>query len=133
MADLNKILNNIQNKTSSVEESVQTLLAQYDDLFRESTKLFNEERTASDGKMDGLEDFYRMVQTIRRNRDVIGSITRGIKSIRPINQFKIIEEDDRPHKTPTPKGKGPKGPSPVLNEQSIQNLQIPTEEQVTNA
>jgi hypothetical protein len=62
MADLNNILDSIQKKTSDVEKSVQDLLSGYNDLFREGTRMFNVERIASNGKMDGLEDFYRLIQ-----------------------------------------------------------------------
>jgi len=141
MPDLNNILDDIQKTTSEVDEAVQNLLAKYNDLYREGTRMFNEERTASNGSMDGLEDFYRLVQIIRRNRDVVGSLTRGMKNIRAMAQFKVIEEDiqSKPKKPPkkppmagAPKEKGPIGPSPEINEKNIQSLKIP-EESVTTA
>jgi len=137
MPDLNNILNNVQKKTSEVDEAVQNLLTTYNDLYHESTKMFNEGRVASNGNMDGLEEFYRLTQVIRRNRDVIGSITRGMKSIRTMDQFRIIEEDvqsksKKPPKKPPMAGttkEKPKGPSPSpeINEESIQNMKIPNE------
>ena len=54
--------------------------------------MLTEERTASGG-MTGLEDFYRMVQTIRRNRDVVGSTLRGLANLRPLAGFQVIEEE----------------------------------------
>jgi len=129
MPDLNNILNDIQKKTSEVDEAVQNLLAKYNDLYREGTRMFNEERTASNGSMDGLEDFYRLVQIIRRNRDVVGSLTRGMKNIRTMDQFKVIEEDIRSKPKKPPKKSSlagsSKGQSPKINENNIQNLKIP--------
>ena len=137
MPDLNNILNSIQKRTSEVNEAVKNLMVGYNDLYHEGNKMFNEERTASDGNMDGLGEFYRLVQIIRRNRDVVCSINRGMKNIRSMDQFKFIEEDvqqEKIKKTPKKppltgilKGKGPKGPTPEISEQNIQDFKIPEE------
>ena len=48
--------------------------------------------------MEGLEAFYLAVQTVRRNRDVIMSLAKGLKSLRPLANFKFVEEEiDPPH------------------------------------
>jgi hypothetical protein len=65
--------------------------------------------------MTGLEDFYRMIQTIRRNRDVIGSLVRGVINLRSLKEFKVVEEDDTVEKKPRKKkdGSGPVAGAPV--------------------
>ena len=89
--DLNKILNEVQKDSSNIEKQLKAMFGKYSNFYQEANSQFNEERTASNS-MTGLEDFYSMVQTIRRNRDVIGSLLRGINSLRPLNDFKVIEE-----------------------------------------
>jgi len=137
MPDLNQIMSNIQKQSKDTEEMIIKLLSQYEDLYREGNRIFASERTASNGSLDGLEDFYRLLQVIKRNRDVVGSIFRGLKNLRPMSEFKFIEEnvpDQKPKKPPKKppltgvskeKPKGP--PSPEINEKNIQNLKIPSE------
>jgi len=84
----------VQCRGSDIKTSLRNLLEAYENLYREGTHLLNQERLAAKGQMTGLEEFYRMVQTFRRNKDVAGSLLRGFESMRPIDEFKIIEEDD---------------------------------------
>ena len=51
------------------------------------------ERTASKGSMVGLEQFHRLVQIMRRNKDVASSLVRGITNLRSMSSFKFIEEE----------------------------------------
>ena len=94
MADLNRKLINISEKTSKLQNDILDLLRGYDDLFQEANRIYMSERMSSDNS--GLEDFQLLVRTIRRNRDVIGSIYKGITNIRPTEKFKFIEEEVRP-------------------------------------
>jgi hypothetical protein len=93
MADLNKMLGEIQKESTDLKKDLQELFSSYDSLFRESNHSLQEERLAANGKMAGIEEFYIMVQSIRRNRDIIGSMLRGINGLRPLSVFKVIEED----------------------------------------
>ncbi len=64
---------------------------------------------------DGLEEFYRLLLLVRRNRDVIGSLNQGAKNLRPMGQFKFIEEDLPKRETPAQirnKRKNMKRPAP---------------------
>lgn len=95
MADLNKMLADINAKGIILEQNLRDFLRQYENLYHEANNQFVSERNVT-GSMEGLEDFYRMVNTARRNRDVIGSLMRGIKSLRPMDKFRIVEEDIKP-------------------------------------
>lgn len=97
--DLNKEIRHIQKISLDIEKQLKTLLIQYEELCREGNKQFNNERTIS-GSMNGLEDFYRLIQTLKRNKDLIGSLFRGIKGLRPLTGFKIVEEDFKPKAEP---------------------------------
>ena len=92
MPELERTLAAVQKDSKDLKNRLRRLLMNYDGLYREANKAFREERTVNGG-INGLEEFYRLVQTVRRNRDVIGSLMRGIGSLRPMEQFRIIEED----------------------------------------
>ena len=93
MADLNKIMVDVQNQTKKTGDELRKLLTQYDKLFREANILYMGERSASHGSMEGLDDFKKLLFTIRRNKDVAGSLVRGMTSLRSMKKFQIIEED----------------------------------------
>lgn len=90
--DLNKMVVDIQKGCSELDNRLKKVFGKYEDLYREANRHFVNERTSS-GSIKGLEDFYHMVQMIRRNRDVVGSLVRGVASLRSLKEFTIIEED----------------------------------------
>lgn len=91
MADLNRQLIGVTQKTSRLKDDLIALLRDYEGLFHEANGLYLAEERTSDNA--GLEDFYMLIQTIRRNRDLIGSVLKGISNIRPTDRFKFVEED----------------------------------------
>jgi hypothetical protein len=90
--DMNKSLKGLQDRFSKIKNELRTLLDDYDGMFREVNKVYIDEKTAS-GTTAGLEEFYRLIQVMRRNRDVIGSLVRGSNGLRPIDKFKFVEEN----------------------------------------
>jgi len=93
MADMNKQLANVQERETELKRQIRNLLGTYEDLYKESNRTLMSQRVAARGNMDGLEEFYRLVQTVRRNRDVVGSMMRGVENLRPLSEFRFIEED----------------------------------------
>jgi hypothetical protein len=93
MAELNSMLSDVQTRSADLKKVLIDLFTTYEDLYRQSNRLLQEERQASDGKMAGMETFYMMVQTIRRNRDIVGSMIRGVNGIRSLSAFKVIEQE----------------------------------------
>jgi hypothetical protein len=93
MADLNKLLNDVRSRGDKVSDDLQGLFVAYEMLYKESHDQFISERNAANGKLDGLEEFYRLIGIIRRNRDVVGSLQRGLRSLRPVKEFSFVEED----------------------------------------
>jgi hypothetical protein len=89
--DLNLNISEIKKTGTDVERKLKDFLGKYDSFYREALHQYESERTASGIK--GLEDFYRLVQTVKRNRDVIGSLLRGMDNLRPITEFRWVEED----------------------------------------
>ena len=91
-SDLNKMMVDVYKDSSDIEKSMRHLLNKYDILYRESSRQYFEERHAS-GSAQDLGDFYRLVQTLRRNRDVMGSLVRGISNLRSLSGFKFVIEE----------------------------------------
>lgn len=102
MPDLNKLMVDIQKSSSDIEVQLKTLFGKYESLYHDANSQFTTERIASSGSMDGLENFYHLVQVIRRNKDVMGSLVRGISNLRSISNFKFVEEEV-PKPVPKPK------------------------------
>jgi len=95
MADLNGELIDVHRRAGKIEKDLLALLKIYEDIHHNANHELMEQRQAARGSMVGLESFYRLVQTLRRNRDVVGSMVRGIHNLRPLHQeFRVIEEDE---------------------------------------
>ena len=92
MADLNQLLGEVDQKKSRIEASMKELLGKYEDLYREAQHLYVYERRASKST-EGLEDFRFVVGRIRRNRDIVGSMLRGMQGLAGMGKYKFIEED----------------------------------------
>jgi hypothetical protein len=134
MADLNKQLLNVNQKTARLKEEIMSLLRDYEGLYHESNGLYLNEKVASNN--EGLEDFYILLQTIRRNRDVVGSVFKGLSNIRSTERFKFVEEEVSEKKPEQKKQRKTKGhievPPPSLVEISPVVLQGIKEPEVIN-
>lgn len=93
MADLNKLMVEVQKEGTDLEKRLKNFLIKYEELYREGNMQLMSERTASAGSMEGLEQFHRLVQIMRRNKDVAGSLVRGISNLRSMSNFKFVEEE----------------------------------------
>ena len=102
--DLNLTISEIKKTGTDIEKKLKDFLSKYDSFYREAQHQFEGERISS-GSTKGLEDFYRLVQTVRRNRDVVGSLIRGMDNLRPITEFRWVEEDIPEVKQAKPKKK----------------------------
>jgi len=100
MADLNQLLGEVDTKGGLMEASMKELLSKYEELYREAQHQYVYERTASKST-EGLEDFRFVVGVIRRNRDIIGSMLRGMRGLKTVGKYKFIEEDVPEPKTAT--------------------------------
>jgi hypothetical protein len=90
--DMNKTMQELQERFARIQIDLRKLLDDYDGTVREINKQYMTERQAL-GSMEGLDGFYRLLQVMRRNRDVIGSLDRGSQGLRPVDKFKFVEED----------------------------------------
>ena len=95
MPDLNKQIAEIGKDSREIEFKLSEFFKKYDNLYREGNSQFNTEKTASAGSMDGLEEFRRLILIIRRNKDIVASLMRGVSNFRPLSNFRFIEEEVR--------------------------------------
>jgi hypothetical protein len=123
MADFNGKLMDLQNKTSKIQMELTTLLREYDSLYREANTTYIEQKMASGN--EGLEDFQKFLMTIRRNRDVFGSLAQGAKSVRPMGHFKFIEDD-------LTQEKRKKSPAQVRRQRKEQSVPVELDDVVVN-
>jgi hypothetical protein len=130
-SDLNKMLADILKESSDTERDLNVLLNKYEELYRESSRQFNQERYASNS-MAELDGFYRLVQTLKRNRDVIGSLVRGIKNLRPLSAFKFVVEDvPEPPVRPIPRSRREPEPNVTELQAVLQNaMEEPVEKSI---
>ena len=91
MQDLNKIVSELQGRSAALSGDLRSLLSVYESLLREGNHILLKERTASNDK--DLDDFIRLMNLVKRNRDVIGSLLRGSQGLRSLSGFKFVEED----------------------------------------
>jgi hypothetical protein len=85
-------MEDLQVKSGKIKQDILDFLALYENLVREVNTLYINEQVDAGGTEE-LAEFYRLLQTIKRNRDVIGSVARGFNNIRPTTGFRFVEEE----------------------------------------
>lgn len=93
MPDLNRLIIEIERDSQEIKVKLSNLFKKYENLYRDGNRQFRIEKTASAGSMDGLEEFRRLISLVKRNKDVVASIMRGVTSFRILSNFKFIEEE----------------------------------------
>lgn len=103
MADLNKLMRDIQDESTKIKGRLKTLLIKYDSLYKDGNRQFIHEKVSSNDDMEGLEDFRRLTLIFKRNKDVVASLVRGMDNLRSMKSFEFIEEDVPPPRIGTKK------------------------------
>jgi hypothetical protein len=119
MPDLNRLISDIEKSSSEIKVKLSELFINYENLYREGNNQLRTERTASAGSMEGLEEFRRLILYVRRNKDVVASLMRGITNLKVISTFKFIEEEveiPKPELKPKLKSKEIKSSTPNIIE-----------------
>ena len=94
MANLNSLKQKVLKESSEISDRLKALYSDYELLYTESHRELVSSREAALGSMEGLEVFYVAVQTVKRNRDLIISLMKGLRSLRPLDNFQFIEENE---------------------------------------
>ena len=79
---------------SKVQESIKVLLTTYSQFQTSLEEKFREEVREQSGKMDGLEDFYRLNMVVKRNSQIISNTLGMINKVKDISDFNIEEISD---------------------------------------
>ena len=90
--DLNKTMDDLQSKSEKLRRDILDFLTLYENLVREVNTIYVNEQVDA-GSTEDLGEFYRLLQTLKRNRDVVGSVVRGFNNIRPTAGFRFVEEE----------------------------------------
>ena len=95
----NQVIADLQKKSTKTKKDLEFLLKKYEDLLHEINAVYLEERMAVMSSRDGegrteddLRGFYKLIQVLKRNRDIIGSTLRGFSNLRPTSEFKFVEQ-----------------------------------------
>lgn len=92
MADLDKIIKDIENLRTKVTPELEHLDKMYNTLKEEINDKFQEERRAQNGDLKGLEDFYSLLITIKRDTNVIRNVNGLFKRLNRLSDYKVSEE-----------------------------------------
>ena len=92
-SDLNKTMDEAVKLSSEVKKELKNLLFLYDGFLREANHILLQERMASTNPNE-LGDFVYLMHLIKRNRDVVGSLNKGISNLRNLSGFSFVEDED---------------------------------------
>ncbi len=99
MKDINGLATRALELNKKTERSLKELYGVYQELSKVASSAFNEALIEQKGKISGLEDFYQMTQTIKKNNQLIGSCLGAMSKVGDISDFKITVEESILDKT----------------------------------
>lgn len=92
MPDVNKIIADVTSIGKRSLKDLRTMVEAYEILVKEVDSTFKEEIRFQDGKSDGLEDFYALLVSIKKNKISIINAMTLIERLKNISDFNISEE-----------------------------------------
>lgn len=99
MKDINGLATKALELNKKTERSLKELYGVYQELSKVASAAFNEALVGQKGKISGLEDFYQMTLTIKKNNQLIGASLGAISRVGDISDFKITVEESKSDKT----------------------------------
>jgi hypothetical protein len=96
MKDINGLATKALELNKKVERSLKELYGTYQELSKVASAAFNEQLVENKGKISGLEDFYQMTQTIKKNNQLVGASLGAMSRVGDISDFKITVEESKP-------------------------------------
>ena len=91
MPNLDKIKKDASVLSEKVKEAIKVLLTTYSQFQTSLEEKFREEVREQGGKMDGLEDFYRLNMVVKRNSQIISTTLGMFNKIKDVSGFDIEE------------------------------------------
>jgi len=92
MSDTNKMISDISSLSKKVNKDIMRLMEVYNMLFNDVNHRFKEEYVRQNGKINGLEDFYSLVITLKGDKTKVANAFGLINRLKDISQFNISEE-----------------------------------------
>ena len=93
MKEINSLATRSLEIHKKAENTLKELYGVYQELNKISHAVFNEQLLENKGKINGLEDFYQMVQTIKKHSQLVGSSLGILVKVADISDFKITVEE----------------------------------------
>lgn len=93
MKDINGLATKALELHKKTERFLKELYGTYQELSKVASSEFNDSLIENKGKISGLEDFYQMVQTIKKNSQLVGASLGAMSRVGNISDFKITVEE----------------------------------------
>lgn len=94
MSDLNKIKNEVSSATKKVLGDLKLLSGKYKEFQAEIDARFKEELREQHGNLKGLEDFYSLNVSIKRNNQHVNNAFGLLNRLTDVSSFNISEIND---------------------------------------
>ena len=92
MADLDKIIKDTNKLRKKIIPDLKLLADMYSKLREEIGDKFKEEFTTQKGDLRGLEDFYSLLMTIKKDTAVIRNVNNVFRRLNDLSDYNISEE-----------------------------------------
>jgi hypothetical protein len=93
MSDLNNITKDATALRGKVLKDLETLIKMYGDLEGSVNDRFREEFQKNADSLNGLEDFYMLNNSVKKNHIAVKNAYALLKRMRDIGGFDIVEEE----------------------------------------
>lgn len=94
MNDPNKIIQNITALKKRIDKDISQAITKYELLTNEMDIRFREELSYHNGSVKGLEDFFSLILTLKKNNSQIKNAGMILKRMKDISNFNVSEEVD---------------------------------------
>lgn len=92
MSEVNKMISDVSSLSKKVAKDLTTLTHVYHMLFDDINHRFKEELVRQNGKIDGLEDFYSLLITLKGDKTKVRNALSLLGGLKDISQFNVSEE-----------------------------------------
>jgi len=93
MADLNNIVRDATTLRGKILKDLDTLIKMYGEFEGSVTERFRDEYTKNAGATSGLEDFYALSNSVKKNHIAVKNAYALLKRMRAVDGFEITEEE----------------------------------------
>jgi hypothetical protein len=95
MSDPNYMRNEVSELTRKIQKQLKELLGMYKNFHDEIETRFREELREQEGELAGLEDFYGLSLSIKRNTQNVGNALTLMSRLKDLSGFDISETPEK--------------------------------------